>query len=131
MKISFPTDRWEAFDISFTLEKDGRTIRQTITVEGYGARDAVEHARLSDDAEDIEAKPIALRPCTKSRGVAALLCLLLGGIGGQRFYLGTPFIGLLYILFCWTFIPLLLSMIELLVLLVMTDSAFRRCYAGR
>jgi TM2 domain-containing membrane protein YozV len=130
MNIFSARPRWEAFDVSFTLEEGGRTIRQSAVMEGHGARDAIERGKLSHWAKNIEAHPVRLRACTHSRGVAVLLCLLLGGIGGQRFYLGTPFIGLLYVLFCWTFIPLILSALEFLILLLMTDAAFRRAYGG-
>jgi hypothetical protein len=41
----------------------------------------------------------------KSRSTAALLALLLGGIGIHKFYVGKPGIGIIYALFCWTFIP--------------------------
>ena len=41
-----------------------------------------------------------------SRTTAGLLALLLGGVGMHRFYLGKPFSGVFYLLFCWTFIPI-------------------------
>jgi TM2 domain-containing membrane protein YozV len=49
----------------------------------------------------------------KDRGTALLLTLLLGGIGAHRFYLGQVGAGLAYLLFCWTFIPLIISFFEL------------------
>ena len=52
----------------------------------------------------------------RSIGTACLLCLFLGGIGIHQFYLKSPVAGVIYLLFCWTFIPLILSVIELLLM---------------
>ncbi len=41
----------------------------------------------------------------KSKSTAALLAFFLGGLGIHRFYLGQNGVGILYLLFCWTFIP--------------------------
>lgn len=50
---------------------------------------------------------------SKDRTTGLLLTLLLGGIGGHRFYLGQVGLGLLYLFFCWTFIPVFVSLVEL------------------
>lgn len=65
----------------------------------------------------------------KNRLVAALLALFLGGLGVHHFYLGRPLLGVLYLLFCWTFIPALIALIEGLVLLCTSDESFHRTYA--
>lgn len=41
-----------------------------------------------------------------------LLAIFLGGFGIHRFYAGKPISGVLYLLFCWTFIPTIISFIE-------------------
>lgn len=46
---------------------------------------------------------------TKSRGLAIALALFLGGFGVHWFYLERPGKGLIYLLFCWTLIPAILS----------------------
>ena len=66
----------------------------------------------------------------KNRLVAALLALLLGGIGAHHFYLGRPILGVVYLLFCWTFIPAIVAVIEGLVLLCTSDDAFHRAYSA-
>lgn len=48
----------------------------------------------------------------KSVGVAIVLAILLGHFGAHKFYLGQPGLGVLYLLFCWTFIPSLVALIE-------------------
>lgn len=60
----------------------------------------------------------------KSRLVAAILAFFLGSFGVHKFYLGQPGKGVLYLLFCWTFIPGLLAFIQSIILLLMTDEAF-------
>lgn len=64
----------------------------------------------------------------KDRMTAALLALFLGGIGAHKFYLGRTGIGILYLLFFWTFIPALISFIEGIIFLTMSDSDFVKKY---
>ena len=64
----------------------------------------------------------------KSRTVAAVLALLFGGIGAHKFYLGQGFQGLLYLVFCWTFIPAILGVIAGISYLGMSDRKFAEKY---
>lgn len=64
----------------------------------------------------------------KSRIVAALLAILFGGFGIHRFYLGRIGTGILYLLFCWTFIPYFIAVIEFVLLLIMSDERFDEKY---
>jgi len=61
----------------------------------------------------------------KSRSTAAVLSLFLGGIGAHKFYVGKPGVGLLYALFCWTWIPLLFGLFEALQYISMSDVVFQ------
>jgi len=47
--------------------------------------------------------------------VYILLALFLGGIGIHKFYAGKSGAGILYVIFCWTFIPCILAFIEAIV----------------
>jgi TM2 domain-containing membrane protein YozV len=49
----------------------------------------------------------------KNRTTGLILTLLLGGVGGHRFYLGQVGLGILYMVFCWTFIPVIVAFFEL------------------
>lgn len=60
----------------------------------------------------------------KSSLVAAIFAFFLGSFGIHKFYLNRPGKGILYLLFCWTFIPGLISFIEGILLILMTDDAF-------
>lgn len=64
----------------------------------------------------------------KSRGVAIVLALLLGGIGAHKFYLGRAGWGLLYLLFFWTFIPAIVALVELIIYACMSEEAFHAKY---
>lgn len=64
----------------------------------------------------------------KDRGTAALLALFLGGLGVHHFYLGNTALGVLYLLFCWTLIPAVVSCVEGIVFLCMSDSNFHKKY---
>lgn len=60
----------------------------------------------------------------KSKITAGLLALLLGGIGAHKFYLNKPGMGVLYILFCWTYVPAIIALIEGIMYLSVTDEEF-------
>lgn len=60
--------------------------------------------------------------------VAAILAILLGGFGAHKFYLGQIGTGIIYLLFCWTFIPALIGLIEGILYLAMSDTAFAQKY---
>lgn len=64
----------------------------------------------------------------RSRVTAALFAIFLGGLGVHKFYLGRPGMGVLYLLFCWTFIPALVGFIEGLVMLASDDASFAATY---
>ncbi len=64
----------------------------------------------------------------KSRTTAAILAILLGGIGVHKFYLDESGLGILYLLFSWTFIPAIIGLIEGLIYLTMSDERFAHKY---
>lgn len=65
---------------------------------------------------------------TKSKSTAGILALLIGGLGIHKFYLGQNAMGILYLVFCWTYIPAIIAFVEGIVLLTMSDDEFNRKY---
>lgn len=61
----------------------------------------------------------------KSKVVAGVLALLLGGLGIHKFYLGKIGMGILYLLFCWTGIPAIIGFIEGIIYLCSSDENFQ------
>ena len=61
----------------------------------------------------------------KSKIVAGLLAIFLGTFGIHRFYLNQAKMGLLYLVFFWSFIPTLVGFIEGLIYLLQSDERFR------
>jgi TM2 domain-containing membrane protein YozV len=68
--------------------------------------------------------PASAPGATKSRPVAIALALLLGGLGLHKFYLGKVGLGIVYLLFCWTYIPSLIGWIEGITYLGTSDEAW-------
>lgn len=66
----------------------------------------------------------------RDKTLATLLAILLGGIGAHKFYLGQIGLGVLYLIFCWTFIPAIIGFIEGLIYLGMTEQQFALKYGG-
>ena len=64
----------------------------------------------------------------RSKGVAILLAFFFGYIGGHKFYLGQTGLGLVYLFFCWTFIPATIAFFEMIMLILMSEDEFNRRY---
>lgn len=64
----------------------------------------------------------------RNKTAAGLFALFLGGIGVHKFYLGKVGQGILYLLFCWTFIPAIVAFVEAILLLTMADAVFNAKY---
>lgn len=60
----------------------------------------------------------------KNKLVAGLLAIFLGGLGLHKFYMGKPILGIIYLLFCWTFVPSIIGFVEGLIYLTESDAAF-------
>ena len=67
----------------------------------------------------------------KNKVVAAILAILLGGLGIHKFYLGQSGKGILYLVFCWTYIPGILALIEGIIILCSNDENFQIKYKCR
>lgn len=67
----------------------------------------------------------------KSKWVAVALGLLLGSLGAHKFYLGRPWWGLLYLLTCWTFVPAVVALIEVVIYLFTDETDFAIKHAPR
>jgi len=67
----------------------------------------------------------------KSKIVAGILAILLGGLGVHRFYMGHIGKGILYLIFCWTGIPGVLALIEGIMFLVKSDEEFEQVVNGQ
>ena len=64
----------------------------------------------------------------KNKTTAALLAIFVGGFGVHKFYLKKTFLGIIYLLFCWTCIPAIVACIEGVLFLLSTESEFNQKY---
>lgn len=60
----------------------------------------------------------------KDRTTTMLLCFFLGSIGIHKFYLGKKNDGILYLVFCWTYIPAIIAIFEFFGFCFMSDREF-------
>ena len=65
----------------------------------------------------------------RSKLAAGLFAIFLGGLGLHKFYLGRVGQGIVYLIFCWTFIPSIIGFIEGIVYLTMSEQAFAQKYS--
>lgn len=65
----------------------------------------------------------------KSKNIAGLLAIFLGGVGAHKFYMGNTKMGILYLIFCWTYIPSLIAFVEGIIYLCGSDEKFMsKCF---
>lgn len=67
----------------------------------------------------------------RSKLAAGLLGIFLGSLGIHKFYLGKAGWGLIYLIFCWTYIPMILGFIEGIIYFCTDDVTFQRKYHCR
>ena len=60
----------------------------------------------------------------KSKSLAIVFALFLGGLGIHKFYLGKNGAGFIYLFFCWTFIPVILGIFDAFVLMGKSERTF-------
>lgn len=91
---------------------------------------ALEQARITQNSQRAIAVGVASKrlPQGRKKTTAAILALLTGWVGGHKFYLGESTAGLIYAMYFWTFIPLLVSIYEAIVLLEMSTTTFNMTY---
>ena len=102
-------------DWKAALKKDSDFCPKCGVIQVYG-----------NEQENSKPTTIAVRDLNKT--VAALLAIILGGVGIHKFYLKRSRMGVLYLLFCWTLIPAVIGFFEGIYLLLMSDNYFYQEY---
>lgn len=105
----------------------GEIERPLAKVDHHHHRSLAEGRGQSQRSRAIEVAGRELKGA-KKRDTACLLALTLGFVGVHKFYLGDRVLGWIYVLWCWTLIPFLLSMYEAVVLWHMSMVSFNMTY---
>ena len=113
-------------------EKCGKELRDGARFcPGCGAalktvkHDKKELADISNTASDNRITPAGPKS-GKSKTTAGILGIFLGGLGLHKFYMGNIKMGIIYILFCWTYIPAIVGLIEGIIYLTEPEEKFER-----
>lgn len=64
--------------------------------------------------------------CKQKRVTAAILAIVLGTFGIHKFYLKDSDMGVLYLVFCWTFLPTIAGLFEGLYYLTISEDKFKK-----
>lgn len=115
-----------------TDQRQGEKCRHCGETIDVAMRKAEEALRASERRSDVYMNSGVVAPgyvrAPKSRVTAIVLALLLGGIGIHKFYLGRSGWGIVYLLFCWTFIPGIVAFVEAIIYACMSEDAFHAKY---
>lgn len=84
---------------------------------------------MEDHTATIPTTPKPSKPGV-DKTMLLLFTLMLGGIGGHKFYLRKYFQGVLYILFCWTLIPSVIALVECIIYLSKSQEELDKRYPG-
>ena len=111
---------------SVLREQPLRPLTNIYSVFCYGCGDQIHAAALACPKCGAPHQQVNIVGSEKSRTTAIVLAFLLGGIGAHKFYLGSIGWGLVYLLFSWSFIPMIVAAIEGIIYLTQDDQAFAR-----
>lgn len=82
----------------------------------------LEHRKLDLEQQRVNFSTYAVdTTSSKNKVTAGLLALFLGGFGAHKFYLGKNGMGILYLIFCWTYIPSIIALIEAIMYFTKSD----------
>lgn len=111
------------------LEADGKQQTPMVFMNSGGGGGAASSSSAATATTTVTPQAMPSQTLmTKSRVTAALLAFFLGGLGIHKFYCGQTGWGILYLLFCWTFVPSVVALVEGIIYLTMTDEAFNAKY---
>jgi len=70
----------------------------------------------------------SIKSGSKNKVTAGILALFFGSFGVHKFYLNKPVMGIIYLIFFWTFIPSIVALIEGIGYLTMDENVFQERY---
>lgn len=91
----------------------------------------VQQSQQNIQPQYIQPQDVPVYQTSKNKTTAGILALLLGGLGIHKFYLGRIGWGIIYILFCWTYIPAFVGLIEGIIYLTSSDEKFYYKYVKK
>ena len=87
--------------------------RKNMPVMAATSTKKVRRRRRVDEYDDLQTFPEHERPqIIQQKLIQSALAIFLGGIGAHKFYQGKTFQGVMYLIFCWTFLPGFVGFIE-------------------
>lgn len=117
-------------DISYVISQTNITKKEKAPKENVAPKPQRPQKPIPYDAyQPTDERPGRIEfKLNKDKVAAGFLAIFLGSFGIHKFYLGKTLQGVLYLLFCWTYIPLLLGLIDGIVLFVTPKEKFIQKY---
>lgn len=100
----------------------------TQTVDGGASQPEAPKVQTEQSQQEIPSFASVPALPVKSKVVAALLAIFLGGFGIHKFYLGKKVQGIVYLLLCWSYIPGFLGLIDGIIMLLQSEEKFTQKY---
>ena len=112
-------------DVYLSFDRITGSLKASKQAEGNGAGGIVNAVQMPGQAPvNIEQTDGIPYKKPKSRVVAAVLALCLGGLGAHHFYLGNYVRAIIYLVLCWTYIPTIVALVEGIIYLTQSDEVF-------
>lgn len=86
-------------------------------VEVYKSNSQIIVRKVTENSSNIKSTVYTINGKLVNKVAYVLLAFFLGGFGVHKFYAGKIGMGILYLLFCWTFIPGCIALIEAIIAL--------------
>ena len=126
-----------SFPVTLTLNGEGRKMSEAVEIKTSQLSEIQPRQKACGACgSPIDARAEICPKCgvrqrtPVSKTALLLLTFFMGAIGAHKFYLGKHWQGVLYIVFCWTYIPALIALVEFVIYLFTSSARLNEKYSA-